>query len=185
MTEPSYGFFPDQPVQTDPSWPPVGPEFAVAPAPSAAEVTRPAVVAVTGALLVAQAAMVAVPAFLLLLVKDVISAVLSQVASGLAGLSGGLGATVDPSTPGTGRLLVWGLGLLLAVVVLSVGAFAVDDRHGWGWLGAVVAEVGLLGVGISKFGDLPLLSGLLVGSVLLVGGLLVTGPVRRWVRPAA
>jgi hypothetical protein len=140
--------------------------------------SRPPIVSALAGVLVAQAALAAGPAVTLLLLRDVIGAAMSALASGFGGGLGSLDSTSASS--GTGSLTLWGFALLLLTVLSAMSAVAVLDRRAWGVVLAGIAELGLLVWSLAHFGSVPTVAAVGVLLALAVGALVATPDARRW-----
>jgi hypothetical protein len=141
---------------------------------------RPGTVSVLAGLLVAQAALAAAPAVVLLLLRDVIGTAMRALTSGFGGADELTGAGTATGMSGTGRLTLWGVALLLVTVASALSAVAVLDRRVWALVAAGVTEVGLLIWGLAHFGSVATVSTLAVLLAVAIGGLLAAPDVRRW-----
>lgn len=109
--------------------------------------------------LVAEAALAAAPAFLLLFVRDVLHSLLDQVAAGLSGAKAAGGFPGAPS-PDTGRITLWGLFFLVVTVA--------------------VVQVGLLVWALAHLGSWSSVATVALMLAVTSGSLLALPDVRRW-----
>lgn len=129
--------------------------------------------------LVAEAALAAAPAFLLLFVRDVLHSLLDQVAAGLSGADAAGGLAGAPS-PDTGRITLWGLFFLIVTVAAAVSSVAVRDRQAWSYVTAGVVQVGLLVWALAHLGSWSSVATVALILAVTSGSLLALPDVRRW-----
>ena len=177
QTAPGYGSTFGTPVGTS------------APLPAAAVVTaavggRPGPVSVASGLLVLQAALLAVPGVLLLLVRDVVNRVLDAMVSAAQTFGGLETAGLDAGSAPTTRLTLWGALLVLTAAATAVAGIGLLGRHAWAWLVALVAQAAVLVGAVIHVADYPSVAGLAIATAVAAGALLAVPTVRTWCAPA-